>query len=132
MAVVGLNNLCTPAILYLSLSMVAIVVMWIQNMGNESIYCLGSYNCNVSSTTLIFIIKILFVLFWTWVLNIMCKAGFSYVSWFFVLFPFILFFIILASIFFVEFENPFSQENISRLQNVNIPFFSQFYQWLRY
>jgi hypothetical protein len=132
MAVVGLNNLCTPAILYLALSMVAIVVMWIQNMGNESIYCLGSYNCNVSSTTLIFIIKILFVLFWTWVLNIMCKAGFSYVSWFFVLFPFILFFIILASIFFVEFENPFSQENISRLQNVNIPFFSQFYQWLRY
>ena len=132
MAVVGLKNLCTPAFLYLTLSMVAIVIMWIQNMGNESVYCLGSYNCNVSSTNLIFVIKILFVLFWTWVLNIICKAGFSYVSWFLVLFPFILFFIMLASIFLIEFENPFSRAMFQRVENAKIPFFSQFYQWLAY
>ena len=52
--VIGLNNLCSPAYFYLVISMIAIVIMAFQNMGNESVYCLGSYTCNVSSSTLIF------------------------------------------------------------------------------
>jgi len=55
--VVGLNNLCTPAYVYLMISAVALVVMAFQNMGSESIYCLGSYSCDVSSTTFIFVVK---------------------------------------------------------------------------
>ena len=85
--VVGLNNLCSPAYFYLVISMLAIVIMGFQNMGNESVYCLGSYSCNVSSATLIFIIKIIYVLFWTWLLNIICKSGFTSIAWFLVLLP---------------------------------------------
>jgi len=132
MAVIGLKNLCNPALFYLYISIAALLVMWIQNMGNESIYCLGSYSCNVSSTTFIFIIKIMYILFWTWLLNIICKSGFSYISWFLVLFPFILSFILIASLFLIEFDNPLSGGNLSNIQNYNIPFFSSFYQWMRY
>ena len=32
------------------------------------------------------------ILFWTWVLNIICKAGYKWVSWLLVLLPFILIF----------------------------------------
>ena len=130
---IGLNNLCSPAYFYLVISMIAIVIMAFQNMGNESVYCLGSYTCNVSSSTLIFIIKIIYVLFWTWLLNIICKSGFTSIAWFLVLLPFILLFILISSIFMVEIENPFSIHYITSLGNNNgIPFFSSFYQWIMY
>ena len=98
MSIIDLKKLCTPAIVYLSISLIAIFIMILQNFGNRNIYCLGSYSCD-GNVTMIFIIKILYVLFWTWILNMMCGAGYKNVAWFLVLFPFILFFIILASLF---------------------------------
>jgi len=91
MAIAGLKNLCTPSYVYLILSIIALIFMAIQNYGNINVYCLGSYSCVVSSTLLIFLIKIVYVLFWTWILNLMCRAGATTFSWFLVLFPFILF-----------------------------------------
>lgn len=96
MAIVGLRNLCTPAYIYLSISTIAILVMIFQNWGFSKTYCLGNYSCDVPNTTLIFIIKIIYILFWTWVLNLICKAGAPGVAWFLVLLPFILFFILVA------------------------------------
>lgn len=95
MAIAGLKNLCTPSYIYLVLSTIALVIMAIQNYGNINVYCLGSYSCVVSSTLLIFLIKIVYVLFWTWILNLMCRAGATTFSWLLVLFPFILFFAII-------------------------------------
>jgi len=100
MAIAGLKNLCTPAWIYLVISLIAILIMGIQNMilGSANVYCLGSYSCVVSSTLLVFIIKFIYVLFWTWILNLICRAGAPGLSWLLVLFPFILFFVLLAYI----------------------------------
>ena len=95
MAIAGLRNLCTPSYVYLVISLIAIIFMALQNYGNVNVYCLGSYSCVVSSTMLIFVIKLIYILFWTWILNLMCRAGATSLSWFFVLFPFILFFLVL-------------------------------------
>ena len=73
--------------------------MAFQNIGNENTYCLGIYSCDVYNTTLIFIIKIIYVLFWTWILNLICRAGAPSLAWFLVLLPFILFFVLLAMLF---------------------------------
>jgi hypothetical protein len=100
MAITGLKNLCTPSYVYLVISLIAIIVMAIQNSGNVNVFCLGTYSCDVSSTALIFLAKLIYVLFWTWILNLMCKAGATTLSWIFVLFPFILFFLILFSLLF--------------------------------
>jgi len=100
MAIAGLKDLCTPASVYLVLSVIALVIMFVQNIGSENVYCLGVYNCSVSSVSLIFIIKILYILFWTWVLNLICRAGFPVISWFLVLFPFVLFFVLIAAFLF--------------------------------
>lgn len=97
MAMIGLRNLCTPSYVYLVMSMIALVVMILQNFGNIDKYCVGSYTCSVSSTFLIFVIKILYILFWTWVLNLICGAGAPGIAWFLVLLPFILFFVLIAS-----------------------------------
>lgn len=42
MSFVGIKNLCTPAYVYLVISSIALVVMFMQNIGNTKIYCLGS------------------------------------------------------------------------------------------
>jgi hypothetical protein len=95
MAVAGLRNLCTPSYIYLVISLIALILMAVQNYGNVNVYCLGSYSCIVSNTLLLFLIKLVYVLFWTWILNLICRAGASSISWFLVLFPFLLFFAII-------------------------------------
>lgn len=96
MAIAGLKNLCTPSMVYLVISLISILIIAVQNFGNENIYCLGSYSCQVSSTFLVFIVKLIVILFWTWVLNLICRAGAPSLSWFLVLLPFIIFFILLG------------------------------------
>ena len=96
MAITGLRNLCTPAYIYLVISMVAIVIVLIQNIGNSDTYCMGNYSCQVSNLFLIFMIKFVYVIFWTWILNLICQAGAPYLSWFLLLLPFILMFILIV------------------------------------
>jgi hypothetical protein len=91
-----IKKLCTPAYVYLVISILAIVIMMFQNSGNVDIYCIGNYECPVPNTALIFFIKFLYVAFWTFILDSVCKAGHKQFSWFLVLFPFILFFVLLG------------------------------------
>lgn len=95
------RNWCTPAYFYFIISIFAIIIMTIQNFGNTNVYCLGDYTCGVTSTFLIFIIKMLYVLFWTWVLNLLCKNGYESISWFLVLLPYVVMFIMIAYILFM-------------------------------
>jgi hypothetical protein len=90
------KKLCTPAYVYLVISLIVLVVMGFQNLGNSTEYCAGSYSCAVSSTVLIFLMKLLYVAFWTWVLNLICKAGVPVVSWILVLMPLLAMFLIIG------------------------------------
>jgi len=81
--------------------MIAMFIMLLQNFGNTNLYCLGDYSCNVTNKYIIFIIKFLYILFWTWVLDLLCINGFEMASWFLVLLPFIVMFIGIAYVFFV-------------------------------
>jgi hypothetical protein len=65
-----------------------------QNYGmSPNMYCVGNVRCPVQSSAPIFIMKILYVAFWTFVLNLLCSYGYSQLAWFLLLLPFILFFI---------------------------------------
>lgn len=94
-------NLCTPAYVYLILSIIGLVMMAVQNVGNSSVFCLGNYSCDVSNvgTYVVIGIQLLVVLLWTWILNLICKAGVPMLSWFLVILPFLLMFIALALMF---------------------------------
>ena len=90
------KRLCTPAYVYLVISVISIIALMFQNAGNTNTYCVGNFNCDVPNTTLVFIVKILYVAFWTFVLNAICKAGYKNLSWFLVLLPFIGFFMMIG------------------------------------
>ena len=90
------SDLCTPAMIYFVISIIALVMVLLQNLGNHNIYQVGSFSCAVPNTALIFIIKLIYVLFWTWVLNLICKDGHSGISWMLLLLPFILLFVMMG------------------------------------
>ena len=70
-----ISSLCLPSKIYLGLAILSIVVSLI-----------------ISTETIIAsIIHFAFAIFWTWVLNLICKSGFSIVSWILVLFPIVVY-----------------------------------------
>jgi hypothetical protein len=91
-----LKDLCTPSLLYFVISMISLVIVLLQNIGNNGMYSVGSFSCRVPSTILVFIVKLIYILFWTWILNLICKDGYTNIAWFMVLLPFILLFIIIG------------------------------------
>lgn len=91
-----IKELCTPAAIYFVISMVTIALIAFQNMGNTNKFCVGTYACDVPSTMFVFSIEIIYILFFTWVLHLICKAGYKSVSWLLLLLPYILSFILLA------------------------------------
>lgn len=90
MKFIGLRNMCSPAMVYLTLSITSIIILMLTNYGNQKLKCLGNLSCNADMTYVV-VIKVIYILFWTWILNIICKSGAEQLAWFLVLFPFILF-----------------------------------------
>ncbi len=93
-----LSQLCTPSYMYFIISMIAMVAAGIQNIGNRDRYHLGMFSCRVPSCIAIFAMKLAYIFFWTWILNLMCKDGHTGVAWFLVLLPFVLLFVMIASL----------------------------------
>jgi hypothetical protein len=68
-----LNHLCSPAKLYLFITILGIIIALFNRIGLIPVF-----------------IKLLFALFWTFILNWLCKKGYKTLSWFIVLLPIIL------------------------------------------
>lgn len=94
----SIKELCSPAALYFIISMLALVIVLFQNLGNSNSYTVGSFSCRVPSTILIFIIKLIYILFWTWILNLICKDGHTAISWILVLLPWITLLVLIGMI----------------------------------
>jgi hypothetical protein len=92
----SLKELCTPALLYFVISIVALVIVLFQNFGNTHSYHVGNFSCRVPNTAAVFIVKFIYILFWTWVLNLICKDGHTTISWLLVLLPWILLFVMIG------------------------------------
>jgi len=92
----SLKELCTPAMLYFVISMIALVIVLFQNLGNNNSYHVGSFSCRVPNTAAVFIVKLIYVLFWTYVLNLICKDGHVGISWLLVLLPWLLLFVMMG------------------------------------
>lgn len=91
-----LKDLCTPAVLYFIISVFALGLVLLQNLGNTNSYHVGSFSCRVPNTAAVFIAKLIYVLFWTYILNLICKDGHVGLSWLLVLLPWILLFVIMG------------------------------------
>jgi hypothetical protein len=93
------DKLCNPAKFYFIISIVSYILILLQNIGNSERFTLGSYSCRHSNPVLLLLAQLIYIGFWTWLLNLICKVNTS-ISWVIVLFPFILFFIALGLVLF--------------------------------
>ena len=94
------RDLCSPAQVYLAISVIAFIAILVQNFGNKNRYCVGNYSCNTEDLAMIFIGKILYIAFWTFILNFLCEEGWGVLAWFLVLIPFLMFFVFIAAFIF--------------------------------
>lgn len=76
--------LCLPSKIYFILGFVGILI---------SLFTPSVFD---GLSVFIHIIHLVYVVFWTWVLNLICKAGYKWISWVLVLAPFILVFLLVA------------------------------------
>ena len=90
------RHLCKPAMVYLAISVVVLVSIAYQNMGRSNIYCMGDFSCYVPSTAAVIFSEALYILFWTWILHLMCRTGYASISWLLVVFPLVLFFVLIG------------------------------------
>ena len=96
------KHLCKPAMVYLAISVVALVAIAYQNMGLNNMYCMGEFSCYVPSTAAVIFSEAMYVLFWTWILQLMCRTGYASISWFLVVFPLVLFFVLIGLMMLVS------------------------------
>lgn len=82
----AISNLCTPALIYLIISSITLLFIFMQQF-----------------TVLTIALKVSFVIVWTWLLNYICSKGYTGISWAMVLLPYIVMFGFLALV--LEFTN---------------------------
>jgi cbb3-type cytochrome oxidase subunit 3 len=111
----SLNQLCTPSYVYFIISTLALTFAAIQNLGNTQMYALGNFSCRVPSTIAVFILKLVYILFWTWILNLMCKDGQQTIAWLLVLLPFILLFVILGTVILYQNDEKKNQKKSRKM-----------------
>ena len=93
------KQLCTPAQIYFAISFLSILSMMVQNVGNHSEYCCGHMKANTPiNNVFYFVFKIVYVLIWTYLLNLLCKKGYKTMSWVILLLPLIGMFILIGLI----------------------------------
>ena len=93
-----IKKLCSPAYFYFIISLISLFILFVENIYNFSTnqYCIGCFKCSVPSTVVVFVVKTIYILFWTFGLNCLCNAGYTNISWLLVLLPFILFFVMIG------------------------------------
>lgn len=79
---------CTPATIYFVFSMLMLIIVSVQNItGNSNILHIGSMKTIVPNVLLILLLKFVYIIFWTWILNLICRDGYPTISWLIVLIP---------------------------------------------
>ena len=90
------KKLCPPAIFYVAIAIISILVYLFTAIDGYGGYKMGSKNLSLSQTILFLLFKFLYIIFWAWVINFICKQGYQGLSWFLVLLPFFVFFILIS------------------------------------
>jgi hypothetical protein len=104
LAIKYLKELCKPAYIYFIMSFFSLLLILGQNVffNKKNKYCVGMFNCAVKTLIPIFLIKIGYIMFWTFILDMLCKNGYTQISWLILLFPFIMFFILIGLFILLE------------------------------
>ena len=96
------DKLCTPAQIYLIISFILMILSYFGlnaisqqislNQTNNSFLQSLNFTYQKDARTS-YVVQAVLIVLWTWVLSYLCKKGFSNLSWFLVLLPWVLMFL---------------------------------------
>ena len=111
----SVKSLCVPAKVYLFFGLVTLFAMLKQNVNDsENIFCFGNYECYVENKWILMVSKVIYIGFWTFILNVLCKGGYKNLSWFFILFPIVLFFLLIIAFLWLNGAQTNLQEGMTQ------------------
>jgi len=85
------DGLCTPAQIYLGISLITFLGILSQNYNSNDTYTVGTYKVHLQhSNMMYFVFKFMYIITWTFILQRLCRSGYKNISWFLVLLPYIL------------------------------------------
>lgn len=64
------SNLCTPAFIYFLISFIYLVMNSFSNFNIMSV-----------------IVRLLFIMLWSWILNLLCSNGYTIIAWIIIVLP---------------------------------------------
>jgi len=70
-----ISNLCTPAMIYFVISIIYLII-----------------NSFTNFNIMFIIVKLFFIMLWSWFLNFLCKNGLTIISWLLIVLPFFILF----------------------------------------
>jgi hypothetical protein len=96
------DKLCTPAQIYLIVSFILMVLSYFGlnaisqqialNQSSSSFLQSLNFTYQKDARTS-YVVQAIFIVLWTWVLSYLCNKGFSNLSWFLILLPWVLMFL---------------------------------------
>lgn len=76
-----LTKLCSPSLLFLVVSIVILLISFFQNISFRSSLSLGKVKNEIHMTAFVYVLVGVAIIFWTFLIDKMCKLGYSKVSW---------------------------------------------------
>ena len=93
-----IKKLCTPAYVYLLLSVIANVAFIVKFNTDYTDFCRGKKACIMESVVAILFVEFFLSFIWMMLLQWVCNKGFSSVSWVLVLLPYMSFLLYISYI----------------------------------
>ena len=92
----NIRKLCIPALIHLVISLIGLITLILVSKETNNMICVNNTKCNVGNKGVFFAVEGILILFWTFILDLLCKSGYKLLSWILILLPFILFFILIT------------------------------------
>lgn len=113
-----IRKLCTPAYIYFLVSIMSLFMLIGMNMKNSDTLCVGNYECPVDNLLVVFLIKAMYIIFMTIVLDSLCKNGYANISWFLVFFPILFYFVALGGFMIMQNSKAVKHRDVEHLSNL--------------
>lgn len=101
----NIMKLCAPAAIHFITSIIGLLTLLVVSKDVKNVICVNNAKCNVGNKPAFFTVEGLLILFWTFILDLLCKSGYRLLSWLLILMPFILFFIVITLVEFNKLIN---------------------------
>ena len=113
-------KLCAPSKIYFFMAVILLFLSFVNDLQNKDKdkVCLGKLKCK--NKLLYYLLNVLFILFWTWILNKLCISGWVKLSWFLLVFPFFILVVLFFMVSFLVIRMAKSMNNANASLNINI------------